>query len=84
MFPVPPIFPSSGFPSYPTIRKVESRGHDNQPKTMHYYKGNPSKSQNYDTFVLFDLPRIGNLMTPGKSRRIRGGETEIENEGIIV
>ena len=30
-------------------------------QTMHYYRGNPS---NCHTFLLFDLPQAGNLMTP--------------------
>ncbi len=31
---------------------------------MHYYKGNPSKLPYLYIFVLFDPPKIGNLMTP--------------------
>ena len=33
-------------------------------QTMHYYTGNPSKLPTFETFVLFDTSKKGNLVTP--------------------
>ena len=45
-------------------------------QTMHYYRGIP---QNYHTFVLFDPPRNGNLMTPVIPKPEFSGDLEVDS-----